>query len=117
MLCSPMPGFTDHKLHISRQSLSDGQLNTKCGLVRRVRLAVREMEGSVRALQGREDRDSTRILGPSRLRVEAGARLSLECLVTHKHRQHPAFITWLVSVVSIVRIVTFHQVNASNHFG
>ena len=69
--------------------------------MRKVRLAVREMEGSVRALQGREDRDTTRILGPARLKVEVGARLSLECLVTHKHRQHPAFITWSVKVVSL----------------
>ena len=30
---------------------------------------------------------------------QAGAGLRLECLVTHKHLQHPAFITWSVSVV------------------
>ena len=60
------------------------------------RLAVREREGSVRALQGREGRDDTRILGQATRRLEAGTRLSLECLVTHRHRQHPAFITWSV---------------------
>ena len=72
-----MFGSPDNKLHISPLSLSDGQLNTEGGLVRRARLAVREREGSVRVLEGRKGRDSPRILGPARLSLEYLANLHL----------------------------------------
>ena len=71
------------------------QLNTEDSAVRRVRLDVVERPGSARALQDRRDRAASNILGPSKLRLEAGARLRLECLVTVREQADlPAFFTW-----------------------
>ena len=71
------------------------QLNTEDSPVRRVRLDVVEGPGSARALQDRRDRAASNILGPSKLRLEAGARLRLECLVTVREQADlPAFFTW-----------------------
>ena len=71
------------------------QLNTEDSPVRRVRLDVVERPGSARALQDRRDRAASNILGPSKLRLEAGARLRLECLVTVREQTDlPAFFTW-----------------------
>ena len=71
------------------------QLNTEDSPVRRVRLDVVERPGSARALQDRRDRAASNILGPSKLRLEAGARLRLECLVTVREQEDlPAFFTW-----------------------
>ena len=71
------------------------QLNTEDSPVRRVRLDVVERPGSARALQDRRDRAASNILGPSKLRLEAGARLRLECLVTVREQADlPAFFTW-----------------------
>ena len=71
------------------------QLNTEDSPVRRVRLDVVERPGTARALQDRRDRAASNILGPSKLRLEAGARLRLECLVTVREQADlPAFFTW-----------------------